>query len=87
MILIASGINHYKGPTTNVDSNNFITAATIFDEIKPKKIKLADTEKIKWNLNQTKQNKNRRQNNKKAGEWNKKCYKSLWSAKRGPQIL
>ena len=36
---------HYKGPTANVDFIDFIDAATIFDEIKSNKIKLADAEK------------------------------------------
>ena len=36
---------HYKGPTANVDFNNFIDVATLFDEIKSKRRKLVDGEK------------------------------------------
>ena len=44
-------IYHYKGPTANVGFNIFVNGATLFDKIKTKRIKLADAEKIKYNLN------------------------------------
>ena len=36
---------HYKGPTTNVDFNNFVDAATHFDEKISNRIKLDDAQK------------------------------------------
>ena len=40
---------HYKCPTANVDFNKFIDAATLFNKIKSKRIKLADAEKNQSN--------------------------------------
>ena len=45
------------GLATNVDFDNFIDAATLFDEINSSRIKLVDAKNktkkiIKWNLNQ-----------------------------------
>ena len=48
----------YVGLTANVDFDNFIDAATLFDEINSSRIKLTNAKKkkiiiiIKWNLNQ-----------------------------------
>ena len=39
-------------PLKNVNFSNFINAATLFDEIKSSRKKLANAQKIKWNLNQ-----------------------------------
>ena len=44
-------IYHYKDPTANLNFNDFSDAATLFDEIKSCRIKVANTEKNRWRLN------------------------------------
>ena len=36
---------HFKGPTKDIDFNDLIDAETLFDDIKPKKIRFEDVEK------------------------------------------
>ena len=38
-------IYHFKGPTKDIDFNNFIDAETVFDDTKLKKIRFEDVEK------------------------------------------
>ena len=38
-------IYHFKGPTKDIDFNDFIDAETLFDDIKSKKIRFEDAEK------------------------------------------
>ena len=38
-------IYHFKGPTKDIDFNNLIDAATLFDNIMSKEIRIEDVEK------------------------------------------
>ena len=42
VLILKSLIYHYKDPTTNINFNNVIAAATLFDEIKFSRIRLAE---------------------------------------------
>ena len=42
VLILKNLIYHYKDPTTNINFNNVIVAATLFDEIKSSRIRLAE---------------------------------------------
>ena len=80
---------HWKAHyTANVDFNIFIDAATLFNKIKFKIIKLVDAKKVKGNLNQNLINirKERKKSDKQQNE-TKKYYKFLRSFRRCHQIF
>ena len=41
VLVLKSLIYHFKDPTTNINFNKVITAATLFDEIKSSRIKIS----------------------------------------------
>ena len=64
---------HYKGPSANVDFNNFNDVANIFDEIKSNRMKLADARKNKMELKSKLSNISIR--SRKSGKQNSKMKK------------
>ena len=42
---------YFKGSTKDIDFNDFIDPESLFHDLKFKRMRFEDLEKIKWNLN------------------------------------